>query len=105
MGSPSPSRISTWHILGYTGQRKVEEKQKAQSTYPEKGSSSIFFIITTSLTNHKQALDIPDANGNTDRHQILDCILITTRKSSDVAQAMNTAHAEARPRVAAAWTK
>jgi len=55
MGSPSPSRVSTWHILGYTGQRKVEEKQKAQSTYPEKGSSSIFFIITTSLTNHKQA--------------------------------------------------
>ena len=46
-----------------------------------------------------------DTNGDTDTREVLDCVSITTRKSSDVAQAMNIAHAEARLRAVAARTK
>ena len=103
-GLPAGKTQST-HILGYKRQQRVEEKQKAQQKYPENGSSSIFFTFTTSLTNHNQAPDTLDTNGDTDTREVLDCVSITTRKSSDVAQAMNIAHAEARLRAVAARTK
>jgi hypothetical protein len=88
--------------LGYKGQRKVEEKQKARAKDLQKGTSSIISIVTTSLTNYKQA---PDTNGDADTRQIFDCVSISTHKSRDDVQAMNISHAEARLRALAGKTR
>ena len=84
---------------------KGQRKTKSPTKIPRKWFVFNLFQFTTSLTNHNQAPDTLNTNGDTDTREVLDCISITTHKSSDVAQAMNIAHAEARLRAVAAWTK
>jgi hypothetical protein len=88
-------RRGTCH-LGFKGQRKVEEKQKAGAKSLQKGTSCSIYIVTTSLIISKQA-----TNSDADTRQVLECISISTNKSRDDVQAMNLAQAEARLRAAA----
>jgi hypothetical protein len=91
--------------LGYKGQRKEEEKQELRAKYLQKSTPSIISMITTSLTDYKQAPNMLDTNDDADTRQVLDCVSISTHKSRDDVQAMNIAHAEAQLRAAAGKTR